>query len=218
MKILSVQLRTYNHQCLAIRARKDPNKGKKQGKCPAGKILDPVQGGQDENTNNPVCIDDDDKRCPPDQVAETRKKNKKSGDNEDYKPTCAPQNPADNHFDCDNKPRTYHHKAKAVGQDQMSNSCRSTRKKEEEKKGKYQERVKTAGPEADKRKKTDQRDAKRRARMGSCMLAIAEVGALAADISQMTSEELAGAMELWPEGENLNEPADEGIHGSFLIM
>lgn len=195
---------------------RDPNKGKKQGKCPTGKILDPVQGGQDENTNNPICIDDDDKRCPPDQVAETRKKNKKNNDNEDYKPTCAAQNPADNHFDCDNKPGTYHHKEKAPGKDQMSNSCRSTRKKEEEKKSKYQERVKTAGPEVEK-KKTDKRDTRRRARMGSCMLAIAEVGALAADISQMTSEELEGAMELWPEGENLSEPLDDGTVPDHVI-
>ncbi|KAF2203846.1 hypothetical protein GQ43DRAFT_429476 [Delitschia confertaspora ATCC 74209] len=77
--------------------------------CPEGQILDSVEGGQDKNTKNPVCISDDEKKCPPGKFPETRRKSAQIEKESDYIPTCDTSEPDDRGFMCPD-PNTYHHK------------------------------------------------------------------------------------------------------------
>jgi hypothetical protein len=191
---------------------KDSKPEKEQGKCPEGQILDPAQGGQDKNTEKPVCISDDDKKCPPGQIAETRRKGRKVDDEASYEPTCSKPEPGDENFRCP-EANTYHHIETPIGDDKQRHSCRATRKAEEEKKNKYQKFAEAAGEgkkkdDADKDKKR-QAD-KRRARTGSCWVLFAEAGAfLVEELQAMSQDEIDGMMDMWPD-ENIVDPLNLG--------
>ncbi|KAF2870766.1 hypothetical protein BDV95DRAFT_607899 [Massariosphaeria phaeospora] len=52
----------------------DNNDEDKKGKCKDGEILDPAEGGQDKNSPNPKCLQDDQKLCEQGKVPQSRDK------------------------------------------------------------------------------------------------------------------------------------------------
>jgi hypothetical protein len=72
---------TNNAKCKPISSNKE------HGKCKDDQVLDLAKGGQNNDTPNPVCKPDDDKKCPNGQKAATRPLKKR--DDPDYKAKCA---------------------------------------------------------------------------------------------------------------------------------
>lgn len=127
----------------------DPPDQDKKGKCKDGEILDPAEGGQDKNTENPVCIQDDQEFCEPGKVPQSRFK----GDTTVKKKEdvgCGKDIPEDQ------KPKCKESEYRFVETDgeNAKYSCAKTRKFDREKDSKFKD--------AKKRKKTEYADRKRR--------------------------------------------------------
>ncbi|KAF2871772.1 hypothetical protein BDV95DRAFT_48992 [Massariosphaeria phaeospora] len=189
---------------------KGPDNQKKRGKCKdEGYILDPAEGGQDENTENPVCTLDDSKKCEDkSRTPVTRRpKNKvEPKDAETYTPECAKDE--DPNYRCKNHKRTYHHmESETRGEDDkvMKHSCRTTRYTKKELVENYQKRVETA-KEQKKRttesKKAEQKENNRRGRNGFCFALLVGIGTWdLKEVAAMSPDEVDGMMETWPEND-----------------
>lgn len=192
----------------------DKNKSSsgKQGKCPNGQVLNPAKGGQDENTENPSCIPDDDLQCEDGKKAGTR--SKKNASDANMKPTCGVEENPD--FSCSDS-KLYDHK-KVNDDGKIEHSCRSTEKTEDEKKKKYDERIKnsknpgTQTPES--KEKDDKNKKRRRARGGWCFIELAQMGIWdSPELADMSEDEIDGLVEL-----AVNEvPTPEGDFGDGSI-
>ncbi|KAF2874713.1 hypothetical protein BDV95DRAFT_615994 [Massariosphaeria phaeospora] len=68
--------RPVNNKC-PLKDGEDEEKARKKGKCGDGQILGQRVGGQDTNTPSPQCIPDDQSKCKPGEIPETRKKGDK---------------------------------------------------------------------------------------------------------------------------------------------
>lgn len=172
---------------------KDKSTGGKQGKCPAGQVLNPAKGGQDENTDNPSCMPEDDSQCEDGKKAATR--SKKSASDANAKPTCGIDEQPD--FSCSDG-KLYHHKKVGDG-GKIQHSCRTTEKTEDDKKKKYDERVKnpkgTQSPES--KDKDDKNRSRRRARGGWCFIELASMGIWdSPELENMSEDEIDGLVEL----------------------
>lgn len=185
-----------------------PDNDKEKGKCKdEGYILDPAQGGQNKDTENPVCTLDDSKKCDdPSETAVTRSpKNKvEPKDAASYSAECAKDD--DPNFRCqDNK--TYHHKEidNSGDEKKIKHSCRATRNTKKEQADKYNKRVETAKEEKKKttgNKQTDKKESARRGRNGMCWSLLVGLGAWdLAEVEAMSPDEVDGMLELWPEND-----------------
>lgn len=77
--------------CLPDPDKDDPSP--QRGKCPRGQKLDPAEGGQDENTEKPICVPDDSRDCEDDEIPTTRTTKKPERqcakrDDEKERPRC----------------------------------------------------------------------------------------------------------------------------------
>ncbi|KAH7395021.1 hypothetical protein DE146DRAFT_756900 [Phaeosphaeria sp. MPI-PUGE-AT-0046c] len=186
-----------------------PEDDKEKGKCKDdGYILDPAQGGQDKNTENPVCTLDDSKKCEdPSQTAVTRSpKNKvEPKDAAAYQAECAKDD--DKNFRCKDPKKTYHHKEidNSGDEKKIKHSCRATRNTKKEQADKYKKRVETAKEEKKKTtgdKQTEKKESSRRGRNGMCWSLLVGLGAWdLAEIEGMSPDEVDGMLELWPEND-----------------
>ncbi|RDL42507.1 uncharacterized protein BP5553_02486 [Venustampulla echinocandica] len=187
---------------------KDVKPAKEKGKCPAGKILDPAQGRQDASTTNPKCIGDDDSKCPAGQSSTTRKKNSAVANEADFKPQCAADSDPD-HKCADKSTFDY----REVSGSQIKHSCRSTRKAQDDKKTKYQQRTKSAAA-------TEKRDKTRRTRAGWCFVALSMVDLYSGDgygpLSSLTQDEVDGLISTWPD-EALGTPQGDGSIPDYMV-
>jgi hypothetical protein len=76
----------------------DTDYQEKKGQCPYGSLMDPAEGGQDKNTQKPVCIPDDTSLC---KDEGTVPKSRDKSDNElRDETTCAPDVPDDQKPKC----------------------------------------------------------------------------------------------------------------------
>jgi len=185
------------------------NGGKEQGKCEDGKVLDPAAGGQDANTDNPKCISDDDNKCPEGQRAESRRKGR-NVDDSTYEPNCAPDDDPD--FKCDDT-NTYDHKTIEDGK--IKHSCRPTKKHEEDKKNKYDERVKDSKNNKEKKAGVERR---KKNRTGWCFVAVATVGGFnefAEEVNALTDEEIEGMHAQFPE--DAPDPSGDGSIPNYVV-
>ncbi|KAF2653778.1 hypothetical protein K491DRAFT_717745 [Lophiostoma macrostomum CBS 122681] len=167
----------------------DDDKKKRKGKCRNGFMLDPKEGPQDENAENPICTPDDDEKCPSGQIAETRK----DGDTDpNNKKKCA-QPDDNNRKQCDTK-KYYIEvtiQTNPDGSEKAVEKCKTTRQYEDRKKGRMEkfkvwkqisweadkekkEAEKKAQEEADRKAKEEQ-DKKddRKKRTGKCLPVVA---------------------------------------------
>lgn len=191
-----------------------PGTTKEQGKCSEGKVLDPAAGGQDANTENPKCVDDDDKKCPEGQIAASRDKGR-SNDSSGQSPECGVDEDPD--FTCEDS-NTYDHKTVKSGK--ISHRCRSTEKYDKEKKDKYSERVATAKDGAASPEDRD-RTAKRQARTGWCFVAMASLAVFEEfddDLSKMTDDEVDGMYSLWDDSLNIPDPEGDGTIPNYQVF
>ncbi|KAF2279523.1 uncharacterized protein EI97DRAFT_439857 [Westerdykella ornata] len=150
----------------------EDNDDGKQGKCKDKDfILDPAQGGQEENTENPICTYDDDKKCKQKgQTAVTRTPNNKvePKDADAYQPSVD---------------QTRH--AKQQLRERYNQRVESARKQKEKTK---------------EARKEERRTNSRRTRMGLCFTLLAGLQAWdLAEIEAMPGNDMAGMLELWPE-------------------
>ncbi|KAF2654194.1 hypothetical protein K491DRAFT_717366 [Lophiostoma macrostomum CBS 122681] len=163
---------------------------RKKGKCKDKDfILDPAQGGQDENTENPLCTYDDEIKCKAkEQSAVTRspKNIVQPKDADIYEPQCGKNN--DPNFKC-KADDTYHHKA-IDDDDNIKHSCRATRDAKNKQRNKYNDRVNSAKEEKEKTK--EQRKMKDGNKAG-------------VDAWAMPADDLNGMMELWPDTNDLKD-------------
>lgn len=219
------QVKDSNGKCANCPKGTEPNKGQtkcvpsepdspedKKGKCPDGQILDPAAGGQDSKTEKPQCIpDDDDARCPEDQKAASRPKNKKVDDST-YEPKCAIDENPD--FTCDD-PNTYDYKTVKGGK--IEHRCRSTRKYDQDKKNKYNERVNTAKNDGMDPEERD-RNKRKQGRTGYCLLAMAGIGAfngIAEEVKKLSDDEIDGMYAVFPE--DIPDPEGDGTIPNYMV-
>ena len=189
-----------------------PNGGKEQGKCENGKVLDPMAGGQDANTENPKCISDDDNKCPEGQRAESRRKGR-DVDESTYEPSCATDEDPD--FKCDD-PNTYNHKT--IQDDKIRHSCRSTKKHDDDKINKYDERVKESKSNKERNSGDLQKERRKKNRTGWCFVAVASVGAFdsfADEINTLTNDEIEGMYAQFPD--NAPDPSGDGSIPNYVV-
>jgi hypothetical protein len=99
-------------------------------------MLDPKEGPQDPNVDNPVCTPDDDEKCPSGQIAETRK----DGDNDpNNTKKCA--NPDENNPKQCNSKKHYVEvtiQTNPSGSKKAVEKCRTTRQYRSRKKGRME--------------------------------------------------------------------------------
>lgn len=165
---------------------------KPKGKCPDGMVLDPEEGGQDDKTDNPKCIADDDKKCPRGQSAATRLS--KVSNEAEYEPTCGPDD--DTKHKCPD-PNTFDNREIPNDSDKIKHTCRSTRKAQNEKRTKYKTRIEKAKGDHDRKDKAA-REKRQRARSGWCWIALATVQAWPSDeTTSLTEDEIDGMVNSW---------------------
>ncbi|PVH98762.1 hypothetical protein DM02DRAFT_657005 [Periconia macrospinosa] len=176
---------------------------KEQGKCKDGKVLDPAEGGQNNDTPNPVCKPDDDKKCPGGQKAATRPPKKREDDK--YKAECAADDKPD--FECKDK-NTYDHRVVKDGK--LQHSCRATRDTKKKQQEKTTQRStgakdpkKNTNNKMDKDKKDREKelkDNKRRGRSGFCFALLSGIGAWGDDeMDNLSADEIDGLVDTWPD-------------------
>ncbi|KFH42909.1 hypothetical protein ACRE_063680 [Hapsidospora chrysogenum ATCC 11550] len=184
---------------------------KEQGKCENGKVLDPAAGGQDANTENPKCISDDDDKCPQGQTAASRRKGR-DVDESTYEPSCAVDEDPD--FKCDD-PNTYDHKT--ILDDKIKHSCRSTRKHEDDKKKKYDERVQVSRTNKDSKSGDLEKERRKKNRSGWCFVAVASLGLFdfAEEIEALTDMEIEGMYAHFPE--DAPDPSGDGSIPNYVV-
>ena len=179
-----------------------------KGNCPAGKILDPAEGGQDQNTKDPKCIADDDSKCAAGQKAATRKP--ELADDADWTPDCAPDDGKDHECKDTN---TYDHREIINGK--IQHSCRSTRKSQRDQQDAYAMKSKDAAADKANKDKTAEEERKekaKRTRTGWCFVALA--GVEAPDftneiVNAMSQDEIDGLTGLWAD-DGIPSPPGEG--------
>jgi hypothetical protein len=207
-----------NKKCIPDKTGNDEDR--KKGKCKDKDfILDPAQGGQDENTENPACTYDDDKKCKTQgKTAVTRspKNVVQPKDADSYGPVCGKD--TDPNFRCKDK-NTYHHKEQDDN-DNIKHSCRATREKKKQQRQKYNERVNTAKEQKSKsndRRKQAHRENSRRTRVGFCFTLLAGLDAWdLGEIESMPADDMDGLMELWPETDNLKDVVPTYLDDSMV--
>ncbi|CAI6336689.1 unnamed protein product [Periconia digitata] len=176
---------------------------KNKGKCGADQVLDAAEGGQNNDTPNPVCKPDDDKKCPAGKNAATRPPKKRNDKN--YKAECATDEKSD--FECKDKD-TYDHRVVKDGK--IEHSCRATRDKKKKQKEKATKRSKEAkdpkkktGDKMDKDKKEREkntRDKNRRTRSGFCFALLGGTGAWGdKELEDLSADEIDGLVDTWPD-------------------
>ena len=185
---------------------------KEQGKCEDGKILDPAAGGQDANTEKPKCISDDDGKCPEGQTAASRRKGR-DVDESTYEPECGVDEDSD--FRCDDS-NTYDYKTVEDGK--IKHSCRSTKKHEDDKKSKYDERVKQSKDSKDKKAGDLNKERRKKNRTGWCFVALAGIGAFndfADDINALSEDEIEGMYAEFPN--DAPDPYGDGSIPNYVV-
>lgn len=188
------------------------NGGKEQGKCENGKVLDPAAGGQDANTESPKCISDDDSKCPEGQKAESRKKGR-DVDESTHEPSCAADEDPD--FKCDDS-NTYDHKT--IKDDKINHSCRSTKKHEDDKKSKYDERVKESKTQKSNKSGDLEKERRKKNRTGWCFVAVASIGAFDSfgdEVNALTDDEIDGMYAQFPD--NAPDPSGDGSIPNWIV-
>ncbi|KAF2430620.1 hypothetical protein EJ08DRAFT_697102 [Tothia fuscella] len=101
-------------------------------KCPAGKVLDPAEGGQDNNTKNLVCTPDDNKKCPAESVPASRNRDTPGPDDAPVK--CGKDIPEKDKPQCG----TNKYPVVTVSGDSVTYECRPTRDLDRRKKDKFE--------------------------------------------------------------------------------
>ena len=138
--------------CIPDSKKPDSNSNEK-GKCPDGKVLDPAEGGQDKNTNNPKCLPDD--KCAAGSIPTTRQKEDTDGKG---KATCVTDsNEADKPKCASNE---YRFVTDAGGKAKYE--CRKTRKFDKEKESKFEDAKKRKKEELKKEERKKKDDDKRK--------------------------------------------------------
>jgi hypothetical protein len=161
-------------------SKKPDNTPDDKGKCPNGKVLDPAEGGQDKNTNNPKCLPDD--KCAQGSVPTSRQKDDADGkgkatcvtdSKEADKPKCASNEyrfvtdaGGKAKYEC-RKTRKFDKEKESKFEDAKKRKKDERKKKDDDKKKKEEEDKKKK--EEEQKKKDEEKKDRKKERMGKCM-------------------------------------------------
>jgi hypothetical protein len=141
-----------------------------QGNCKKGQVLDPAQGNQNANTQNPVCMPNDAAKCKKGEVPASRLRDDTTGDNE--KVQCVKDIPENKKPKC--KPKVEYRFVSIIN-DKAVYSCKKTRYFEKKKQAKFKDVIQKYQKSYDLQKSDERKkntENAKRARMGKCLTVV----------------------------------------------